>query len=345
FLNLLGASSGGRLYVEQAGVVYVLGIPEAATMHKLLIESTDQPGDDFGTGKYQYPKNPVFKPGVFDLLGFAAYDLGDRIRLVFRVRELGGNPWGGPAGFSLQFFHVYINRGGGTRNDTLGLRVALCKEAAWDVALLIGPGWAGGNRIVYQEGATVDDGMAIKAGPNNTIIADVPKRYVGDYNDKWKITVFLTSWDGYGPDNIRNFGVIADEWTVGGADPAAVLAGVAPRVFDVLAPTAEAQTKALTSYQVTRLPNGTYAGKPATVCTYLSSRGEPSTATITSTTTTTQTLTITTTQYVTQTETTTVTYTTVVKEADWTAPLLVVAVIVVIALFLAMRGYSRRGAT
>ncbi|MEM4764317.1 MAG: hypothetical protein QW598_05420 [Pyrobaculum sp.] len=42
FLNLLGASSGGRLYVEQAGVVYVLGIPEAATMHKLLIESTDQ---------------------------------------------------------------------------------------------------------------------------------------------------------------------------------------------------------------------------------------------------------------------------------------------------------------
>jgi carbohydrate-binding DOMON domain-containing protein len=324
-LSFVGAQPGGMLYVEFNGLVYSLGIPEAAAGQQLLLEASDPSGDDFGPGKYQYPKNPVFKPGVFDLLGFALYDLGDRLRLVFKIRELGGNPWGGPAGFSLQFFHVYINRGVGARNDTLGLRLALCREAAWDVALLIGPGWSGGNRIVYSDGSSIDDAMAIRAGPNNTVIADVPKRYVGNFDRSWKLTVFLTSWDGYGPDNIRNFGVMADEWTVGGADPVAVLAGVAPRVFDLLAPTAEAQTKVLTTYQVSRLPNGTYVGKPAVVCLYTSAEKPPQiqTTTVTATVTATYTTTIRETATVTATTPVTTTYqvTTTVKETatDWTA--------------------------
>jgi pullulanase (EC 3.2.1.41)/alpha-amylase (EC:3.2.1.1) len=335
-LSFVGAQPGGTLYLELNGLVYALGIPEAAAGQQLLLEASDPSGDDFGTGRYQYPKNPVFKPGVFDLLGFAVYDLGDRLRFVFRVRELGGNPWGGPAGFSLQFFHVYINRGAGARNDTLGLRVALCREAAWDVALLIGPGWTGGNRIVYSDGSSIDDAMAIRAGPNSTIIADVPKRYVGDFDRSWRLTVFLTSWDGYGPDNIRNFGVMADEWTVGGADPVAVLAGVAPRVFDLLAPTAEAQTKALTTYQVSRLPNGTYVGKPASVCLYASAEKSPQiqtitvTAAVTYTTAIRETVTITTTTPV----ATTYQVTTTVKETatNWTVTVAVAAIALIAGL-------------
>ncbi len=210
-LSFVGAQPGGMLYVEFHGLVYALGTPETAAGQQLMLEAPDPSGDDFGPGGYQYPENPVFKPGVFDLLSFAVYDLGDRLRLVFKMRELGGNPRGGPTGFSLQFFHVYINRGVGARNDTLSLRAALCKEAAWDVALLIGPGWTGGNRIVYSDGTYIDDAMAIGAGPNDTVIADVPKRYVGNLDRSWKLTIFLTSWDGRGPNNIRNLGAIADE--------------------------------------------------------------------------------------------------------------------------------------
>lgn len=266
-LSFINAAPGDRLYVEYRGLVYILELPEAPRIQRLLLISEDSTGDDYGPGTYQYPKNPVFKPGVFDLQKFELYDMGDFLRFVFRVRELGGNPWGGPAGFSLQFFHVYINRGGGFRNDTLGLRVQLCEEAQWDAALLIGPGWKGGNKIVLPN-LEIDDAMSIKV-VNNTIIADVPKRYLGEFNASWKITVFLTSWDGYGHDNIRNFGVIAEEWTVGGADPVAVLAGVAPRVFDLLAPTVEKQTSELRSYQAMRLPNGTYVGRLAVVCSYV----------------------------------------------------------------------------
>ncbi|ABL88160.1 alpha-amylase / pullulanase [Pyrobaculum islandicum DSM 4184] len=315
----IGAQPGDKLYVEFNGLVYVLTIPESPVQQKLLMEVADPPGDDFGTGKYRYPKNPVFKPGVFDLLGFTLYDLGDRLRFMFRVREFGGNPWSGPAGFSLQFFHVYINRGRGERNDTLGLGVTLCKEAMWDVALLIGPGWSGGNRIVYSDGSFIDDAMAIRPGPNNTIVADVPKKYIGEFEKSWKLTVFLTSWDGYGPDNIRRFGVVEDEWTVGGADAAAVLAGVAPRVFDVLAPTVDAQVRALTSYKVSRLPNGTYVGAPASVCIFYTQEKPAATITATITTTVTQTSreTVTTTQYLTETQKETV------REVNWVATAIV----------------------
>ncbi|MEM0277992.1 glucodextranase DOMON-like domain-containing protein [Pyrobaculum sp.] len=333
-LGFIGARPGGLLYVEFRGLVYALRVPESYPAQNLLLRAVDPLGDDFGPGKYQYPKNPAFKPGVFDLTALELYDLGDKYRFQFKVRELGGNPWGGPAGFSLQFFHVYINREGGIRNDTLGLRVSLCREAAWDIALLIGPGWAGGNRIVYADGAYIDDAMSIKLGANNTIIADVPKQYLGNYDNKWKITVFLTSWDGYGSDNIRNFGVMADEWTVGGADPVAVLAGVAPRVFDVLAETAEMQVKALTSYKVVRLPNGTYIGAPAVVCAYLTGSAEMRTATVTQFVTITATATVTRTFTETYTTVstqvaTTVTSTERVKEIDWptTAALTVAALV------------------
>ncbi|MGC9049843.1 glucodextranase DOMON-like domain-containing protein [Pyrobaculum sp.] len=333
-ISLIGAKPGGRLYVEHGGLVYLLGVPEAQAAQQLLIKARDPVGDDFGTGRYQYPKNPVFKPGVFDLTEFAVYDMGDKLRFVFGVRELGGNPWGGPSGFSLQFFHVYINKGRGERNDTLGLRVALCREAAWDVALLIGPGWSGGNRIVYPDGTYIDDAMSIKPGPNNTVVADVPKKYVGDFGRDWKFTVFLTSWDGYGPDNIRNFGVLADEWTAGGADPAAVLAGVAPRVFDLLADTADQQIKALTSYKVARLPNGTYVGKPAVVCTYVSASKPPETQTATITVTVTQTTREVSTTVETRIETRTTTAVAtvtnterqIVKEVDWATSLAMAAV-------------------
>lgn len=326
-LSFIGARPGGRLYLEFKGLVYIVNIPEAEVAQQLLLKAADPVGDDFGPGRYQYPKNPVFKPGVFDLTEFSLYDVGDKLRFVFKVRELGDNPWGGPAGFSLQFFHVYINRGSGSRNDTLGLRVALCRDAAWDVALLIGPGWSGGNRIVYSDNTYVDDAMSIKVAPNNTVVADVPKRYIGEFNSSWKITVFLTSWDGYGPDNIRNFGVVSDEWTAGGADPVAVLANVAPRVFDLLAETAEQQIKALTSYQVTRLPNGTYLGRPTRVCAYISGGKATETYTVTQTITITQTEVSTTTKTIATRETITSTYVTtatqVIKEADWTTASLI----------------------
>ncbi|ABO09033.1 glucodextranase DOMON-like domain-containing protein [Pyrobaculum calidifontis] len=349
-LSLIGAKPGGKLYVEFNGFVYVLGIPETTTSARLVMSAEDPPGDDFGPGSYNYPKNPAFRPGVFDLLGMEVYDLGDKLRFVFRVRELGGNPWGGPAGFSLQFFHVYINRGRGTRNDTLGLRVALCRDAAWDAALLIGPGWSGGNRIVFADGSFIDDAISIRAGPNNTVVADVPKKYIGDFDPKWRLTVFLTSWDGYGPDNIRNFGVMADEWTVGGADPAAVLAGVAPRVFDLLAPAAEEQKKALSTYKVSRLPNGTYVGTPATVCTYVSpSRAETQTTTVVQTVVqyvtqqTTETVTRETTYTTTYISTTTTTL--VEKVVDWgiaAIPVALMALITVAAIALALALAKRR---
>ena len=72
----------------------------------------DPTGDDDGPGTYTYPTDGVFKPGVFDLLGFKVGQ--DENNLVFSLQMRGAveNPWGAPNGLSLQLVDIYIDTDG-----------------------------------------------------------------------------------------------------------------------------------------------------------------------------------------------------------------------------------------
>jgi carbohydrate-binding DOMON domain-containing protein len=74
----------------------------------VVFSASDPVGDDRGTGNYTYPTNAVFKPGVFDLTGFAVMRNSTHIAFAVFLRDLGGNPWGGPAGFCLQHVQIYV---------------------------------------------------------------------------------------------------------------------------------------------------------------------------------------------------------------------------------------------
>ncbi|MDM7275192.1 MAG: glucodextranase DOMON-like domain-containing protein [Thermoprotei archaeon] len=258
---------------DRLGMTHLIQVPRvlAVAEGRTVFEALDPEGDDDGAGGYKHPLNPVFKPGVFDMLGFKVLDMGATMLFEARFKSLGGNPWGGPNGFSLQYIHIYIKTtlefpG---RNETFGLNVVLDSESMWHMAILIAPGWGSdpvpkGERaaIYYYNGSIIvqDGGFKVYADPAmDSIIAEVPKSMLLDVGNagKWVYTVIVTSYDGYGPERIRPFGVNAEEWVVGaGVKYAqAILFNVVPRVMDILAPTREDQYAMLNTFEIIKEKN------------------------------------------------------------------------------------------
>ncbi|MEM0283292.1 MAG: glucodextranase DOMON-like domain-containing protein [Sulfolobales archaeon] len=326
---LLGLREGDTAYVTIAvyregkmiedssrdNLVYMIQVPRPVLVAgaSVLVDLRDPENDDKGPGTYEYPKADVFKPGVFDLTRFRVLGTGDKIIFEIYFRDLGGNPWGGPNGFSLQYIHIYIRTTEDlpSRNDTFGLNVVLDPNSSWHVAILIAPGWGsdpvpkGEKSAIYYYNDTVivqDSRFRVYADTSrNAIIAEIDRSLLPDTENipRWVFTVAVASYDGYGPNRIRPIGVSADTWTIGaGARYArAILCGVAPLIMDLLAPTAEDQYAMLNSFVV---PNQTCEGSRKAVIhgvnyTYLEEleiKGRTVTQTITYTQYTTYTITI-----------------------------------------------------
>jgi len=209
-----------------------------------IVDLSDPEGDDYGPGTYVYPKNKVFSKGDFDLLRFRMLEQTDDYVMEFYFKELGDNPWNGPNGFSLQIIEVYLDfkEGGNTSAikmfpDGPGSNVQLDKSHPWNLALRIA-GWDYGNIVVFPNGTSIQGEMKISADPTrNAIIVKIPKKYMKIDEDYGLYgAVLVGSQDGYGPDKWRPMAVDAEEWKGGGAPADAVIAGVAPRVYDLLVP-------------------------------------------------------------------------------------------------------------
>ncbi|MEZ0394304.1 MAG: glucodextranase DOMON-like domain-containing protein [Desulfurococcaceae archaeon] len=302
--SLLNFSGGNRVYftlavyvngtlVESAtklGNVWLVQVPMGVAGGRVIFDMKDPVGDDDGAGGYQYPKAPVFVKGVFDMTEFKVLDAGDRLVFYTYFVTLGGNPWGGPNGWSMQYVHIYVHTtlpGGNT--TTFGLNVEVDPAQAWHFALLLAPGWGtdpvpGGQKsaLYYSNGTVIvqdTNGFRVYADQaSNAIVAEVPKALLPDVADvdKWIFVVAVTSYDGFSPTKVRAFGIEAEQWVCGAPKYAqAILKGVLPYVLDVLAPTAEDQYAMLNSFDAS-------AGKLAVIRGY-----GPSTLQATSPTTTT----------------------------------------------------------
>ncbi len=209
-----------------------------------IVDVADIEGDDHGPGTYTYATNKVFVPGHLDLLRFRMLEQTDSYVMEFYFKNLGDNPWNGPNGFSLQIIELYLDfKDGGNTSaikmfpDGPGSNVDLDPDHPWDAAFRIA-GWDYGNLIVLPDGTALQGELQISADPvKNAIIVKVPKDYIKINEDYGLYGVLLVgSQDGYGPDKWRPVAVDAEEWKGGGADAQAVINGVAPRVYDLLAP-------------------------------------------------------------------------------------------------------------
>ncbi|WP_456365881.1 glucodextranase DOMON-like domain-containing protein [Thermococcus sp.] len=221
-----------------AAMVAQYGVP------KQIAHIDDPVGDDHGPGTYTYPTNPVFNHiGLFDLTGVDIAEMGSYYVFSFHFKNLGGNPWNGPNGFSLQIIETYLDvkKGGNTSAIKLfklfsegpGSNVNIDPAHPWDVAFRIS-GWI--HKLILANGTVLDDVKVSTDLSTNTITAIVPAKYIGNLSPDDRISVLVGSEDAYGSDEWRDVRVKAAQWRIGGADADAVKAGVAPRVMDVLVP-------------------------------------------------------------------------------------------------------------
>ncbi|MEM4025979.1 MAG: glucodextranase DOMON-like domain-containing protein [Sulfolobales archaeon] len=319
-----------------------------------VISVSDPTGDDRGPGYYGYPTATVFAPGVFDLVKFEIYLNATHVIFKVYYKNLGGNPWGGPNGFSLQYTQIYIRTteiGLPSRLDTIGANVILRPDYGWYYALLLAPGWGedpvpvGQRSALYYSNGTVivQDGgnLSVYADANeNAIIAVVSRNLLSDLDNiaSWKIVVLALSYDGFGPMRVRPVSATGGEWVINGSAYAtpdqvkkiarAIAKGVEPRVMDLLiyspeykdGVTADQQYTWLDSFDPDRGFPAEIPYTPTVVTT---------TTTITTTTPVTYTYTVTTTNTIISTTTTTTT-TTEIPTIEWTATIGIGVVLLIV---------------
>jgi len=190
-----------------AAVVAKYGAPEK------VFSISDPVGDDHGPGTYTYPTDPVFnKTGLFDLTGVDILKAGDKYIFSFHFKNLGGNPWNGPNGFSLQIIEAYFDFKDGGNTSAIkmadngpGSNVNLDPNHPWDLAFRV-YGW--GKALVLPNGTVLDDIDVFADQGQNTINVVVPAKYFGDglkvEGIKFpRLAVLVGSQDGYGVDQWR----------------------------------------------------------------------------------------------------------------------------------------------
>ncbi|QOR94000.1 hypothetical protein IMZ38_04990 [Thermosphaera chiliense] len=247
--------------------IRILETYDPITRLETIAVFSDPVGDDKGTGTFLYPTNPVFQPSIYDLVKFGAYADDNFIYFRTTVKNLGGNPWNGPNGFCLQNVQIYIattSEALPISTNSIGLGVQIWH--GWHYAVIAIPGWGttpypdGEVSVLFNANMsmladeynnnTVFDVYLSEAEPN-TIEVKIAKSLLADVENirNWIVFVALSSYDGYSEGKVRGVQTgDPGEWVLGGGDPLAILAGVQPKVIDILAPTPEAQYAMLTSY-------------------------------------------------------------------------------------------------
>jgi len=220
-----------------------------------VLALTDPIGDDHGPGSYIYPTNPVFKPGVFDLMKFTVMDDGEAVVFTARIAGPVENPWGSPIDLSVQTLDIYIDTdhkpGSGATQLLPGRNAQITPEDAWEYCIWV-EGWQ------QEIHAVSPDGLPNRLGEvktqivpqEHTITVTVPKKIIGDQPQDWGYLVVLTSQEGFpsaGNWRVREVLSEAQEYRLGGGRDD----NLDPNIIDILVPEGQSQEEILGAYETT----------------------------------------------------------------------------------------------
>jgi alpha-amylase/alpha-mannosidase (GH57 family) len=247
-------TSGGPegALLPHAGPGY-LQVPDISDLEP-LVEIADQLGDDYGPGSYTYPQDVVFVDGSYDLANFAVgLSGGDTVVFSFDVDAPIANPWGSPAGYSIQTFDLYIDTdpgaGTGARLLLPGRNAALEDGNGWEYALTL-EAWDPALYLADVAGETEETKPTFKmiTDPEGRVTARLPlELFANGDPTTWGYAVALMSQEGFpssGVRRIRDIEPAAEQWRGGGAPDDANHT----RIFDVLHPDAGVQEELLSDY-------------------------------------------------------------------------------------------------
>jgi glucoamylase len=204
----------------------------------------DPTGDDNGPGTYQYPTDPSFQPGAFDLTGMTINEDANNVYLQVAVANLA--PTFGAA-FGAQLLDFYIRDPSATtfsnqaaypsRNYTVGSPWSERIEAQGFAPVV----W------VDASGKSLGTGQLIVDQTGNTATLVVPRAAFGNPSTGWVFTVALTGQDGFSPDQARGFAPSPQPFLFGVCAPGgtapvcSVNPATVPKVIDTIVPGGVAQ--------------------------------------------------------------------------------------------------------
>jgi glucoamylase len=215
-----------------------------------VLNVTDPTGDDNGPGTYQYPTDPDFQPGAFDLTDFKVISDGTTAYLQATVANLA--PAFGSV-FGAQLLDVYVHNPAATATSTAAAfptrNYTIAPADAWS-ELVEAQGFAS---PVWQDAAGNSLGAAFMATSqaSGTVTIALPEATFGTPTSGWSFAVVLTGQDGFQSDLARAFTPTAGAFTFGvcatgntspicSVDPSTV-----PKAMDVITPPGVSQATEL----------------------------------------------------------------------------------------------------
>ncbi len=145
----------------------------------------------------EYPTNPLFTKGSFDLKSFSIYEFESYYVFAIEIAENFKNDWRLPGGWDIQLFDIYLNLGEGKHFQGLKGRKAKLEDG-WDKVVLLSPlKISDVRREISQKNSYVYDDFSIvenltkdvilpqeKVIKENSIYVKVSKESLGKFDIK-----------------------------------------------------------------------------------------------------------------------------------------------------------------
>ncbi len=218
----------------------------------------DPAGDDNGPHTYVYPKLKAYEKGVLDLTGFTSrYNRRVGIEFIVNLSKIGDNIYNYSVGFSLQNIQIYVHAMDNVPGSifTYGLNTVIRGVDAWQFALILpaeAPPWHARVVLIYANGSVLRNPSGLNVSvKGNSIMIYVPMKYVKTWvnnMEHWRYVVAVTAFDPHRPFGVMRVDVVPAKYAIGGAEPMALAAGIAPDIMDLLAPNSSIQYRILNSY-------------------------------------------------------------------------------------------------
>jgi glucoamylase len=215
-----------------------------------VLDVSDPVGDDNGPGTYQYPTDPQFHSGAFDLTRFQVLSDGTTAYLRATLSNL--DPTFGQTD-GAQLLDVYVHVPGAASTSTqapfASRNYTIAPSGAWSQRLEVqgfaSPAW------VDASGGSVGTASVLAVQADKTITIALPEAQFGTPGSGWGFSVVLTGQDGFSPDQARAFTATAGGFSFGVCAPGGTALicsadpGTVPKAMDVITPPGVSQATEL----------------------------------------------------------------------------------------------------
>jgi glucoamylase len=215
-----------------------------------VLDVPDPIGDDNGPGTYQYPTDPSFHVGAFDLTRYQVISDGTFAYLRVTLRNL--DPTFGVIN-GAQLLDVYVHVPGASATSTQAAfasrNYTIAPAGAWSQRVEV-QGFAP-TVWVNAAGNSVGTASALAVQTDRTITVALPEAQFGIPASGWGFSVVLTGQDGFSPDQARAFTATPGAFTFGVCAPTgtasicSVAPATVPKAVDVITPAGVSQATEL----------------------------------------------------------------------------------------------------